>query len=81
MLPIAVSYTHLKTLADLAGKRVGLQKGSTSLDAFQKNEVSSSVKDLVQLDDNVTAFLELKTGRIDAFVVDEVAGLYIMAHN
>lgn len=70
----------IKTAADLKGKTVGLQKGSSSLVALQKNEaVASSVKEIVEFPDNVTAFMDLKTGRLDAFVVDEVAGRYIIS--
>lgn len=72
----------IKTLADLKDKVVGLQKGSSSLDALKKNEaVASSVKQIAEYPDNVTAFMDLKAGRIDAFVVDEVAGRYIISTN
>lgn len=73
--------SEIKTLSDLKGKKVGLQKGSSSYDAFQKNAVSKEINELVELENNVDVFLELKTGRIDAFVVDEVAGYYIIANN
>ncbi len=72
----------IATFADLTGKTVGLQKGSSSLDALNKNEeLASSLAEIVEYTDNVTAFLDLKAGRIDAFVVDEVAGRYIMVNN
>ena len=35
--------------------------------------------ELVELADNVTVFSELKAGRIDAFVVDEVVGRYLIS--
>ena len=77
--------SDIKTVADLAGKKIGLQKGSTSLNALQKNEVYTSGKvtdaDITQLPENVSVFMELKAGRIDAFVVDAVPGRYIMSHN
>ncbi len=73
--------SDVKTVADLAGKKVGLQKGSSSLDALQKSAVFDQVGELIELGENVTVFMELKTGRIDAFVVDEVAGRYILANN
>jgi ABC-type amino acid transport substrate-binding protein len=73
--------SNIKTIANLEGKKVGLQKGSSSLEALNKNPVASLVGSLTELDDNVTVFLELKAGRIDAFVVDEVAGRYIISTN
>ena len=66
-------------LGSLKGKTVGLQKGSSSLEALEKNkEVHDSVKSITEYDNNVNAFLDLKAGRIQALVVDEVAGRYIM---
>ncbi len=66
-------------LSSLKGKTVGLQKGSSSLEALEKNkEVHDSVKSITEYDNNVNAFLDLKAGRIQALIVDEVAGRYIM---
>ena len=46
-------------------------------------ELSRELGDLpevgVELADNVTVFSELKAGRIDAFVVDEVVGRYLIS--
>ena len=71
--------SEIKTVADLKGKRVGLQKGSSALDALNANPVSKELTELVELADNVTVFSELKAGRIDAFVVDEVVGRYLIS--
>ena len=71
----------IKTKADLEGKIIGLQKGSSSLDALNKDAIAQKVKQVSEYADNVTAFLDLKAGRVDAFVVDEVVGRYIMEQN
>lgn len=71
--------SEIKTVADLKEKRVGLQKGSSALDALNANPVSKELSELVELADNVTVFSELKAGRIDAFVVDEVVGRYLIS--
>lgn len=72
----------IKTKADLASKVIGLQKGSSSLKAFESDPATAaSVKEVLQFPENVSAFMDLKAGRIDAFVVDEVAGRYIMSQN
>ena len=69
-------------LGSLKGKTVGLQKGSSSLEALEKNKaVHDSVKSITEYDNNVNAFLDLKAGRIQALVVDEVAGRYIMENH
>ena len=71
--------SEIKTVADLKGKIVGLQKGSSALDALNANPVSKELGELVELQDNVTVYSELKAGRIDAFVVDEVVGRYLIS--
>ena len=72
----------ISTKADLAGKTIGLQKGSASLDAFNADtETAASVKEVVEYADNIECYLDLQAGRIDAFVVDAVLGRYILATN
>ncbi len=77
--------SDIKTVADLAGKKIGLQDGSTAMDALESSEVytSGQIKDedITKLEENVSVFNELKAGRIDAFIVDEAVGHYIMSHN
>lgn len=73
--------SDIQTIADLAGKTVGLQQGSTSYNALEENEVFSSIGEVIQLPENVTVFMELQAGRIDAFVVDEVVGRYIITND
>jgi len=70
----------IKTKADLAGKVVGAQEGSSAVDAIKKEEaVFNSFKDFKTFGDNVTALMDLSTGRLEAVVVDEVVGRYYVA--
>ena len=70
----------IKTKADLAGKVVGAQDGSSAVDAIKKEEaVFQSFKEFKTFGDNVTALMDLATGRLDAVVVDEVVGRYYVA--
>lgn len=71
--------SKIAQVSDLAGKTVGLQKGSSAREAFDANPIASQVKEVVEYEDNVSAFLDLQAGRIDALLVDEVAGNYIIA--
>ena len=76
--------SDIKTKADLAGKKVGLQKGSSSLEALMKDEATYNAigeENITQLAENVTVFMDLKAGRIDAFIVDEIVGRYVISHN
>jgi polar amino acid transport system substrate-binding protein len=69
----------IKTKADLAGKVTGVQEGSTAVEAVERDTATAqSLKELKKFGDNVTALLDLKTGRLDAVVVDEVVGRYYL---
>ncbi len=64
--------------ADLAGRVVGAQDGSSAVDAIKKDaQVAASLKELKLFGDNVTALMDLSAGRLDAVVVDEVVGRYL----
>ena len=70
----------IKAKADLAGKVVGAQEGSSAVDAIKKEEaVYKSFKELKTFGDNVTALMDLTTGRLEAVVVDEMVGRYYVA--
>ncbi len=67
--------------ADLADKVIGLQAGSSSRNALEKDaETYEKVKDgLVEFSTNDEALLDLKNGGVDAVIVDEVVGRYYIA--
>lgn len=66
--------------AGLADKVVGVQESSSAVDAIQKEtDVYKSFKDFKQFGDNITALMDLETGRLDAVVVDEVVGRFHVA--
>ncbi|SDE66695.1 amino acid ABC transporter substrate-binding protein [Sporomusa acidovorans] len=70
----------IKTKADLAGKVVGAQDGSSSIEALEKDAATmKSFKELKKFGDNVAALMDLKAGRLDAVVVDEIVGRYYIA--
>lgn len=72
--------SDIKSNEDLKDKILGLQTGSTSQDALEKNkEVEDSLKEVRKYSDNVKALLDLKIGRVDAVLVDEVVGRYYVA--
>lgn len=72
------SASPVKGKADLAGKIVGAQDGSSAVDAIRKEAaVAASIKELKTFGDNVTALMDLSAGRLDAIVVDEVVGRYL----
>ena len=77
---VVVTKSPLKSKADLAGKVVGAQEGSSAVDAIKKEDtVFKSFKEFKTFGDNVTALMDLSTGRLEAVVVDEVVGRYYVA--
>jgi len=75
MVVITASDSGIKTLADLAGKKIAVQAGSSALDAIDAYpDIKATFANLSEFADNPTAFLDVKAGRSDALVVDEVVG-------
>lgn len=66
-------------LDDLAGKVVGLQSLSSASDALNDHPIKSDVKTITEYSDNVLALSDLKAGRLDAVVIDEVVIDYYMS--
>ena len=72
--------SSLRTKADLAGKVVGVQEGSSAIEAIERDAATvKSLKELKKFGDNVTALMDVRAGRLDALVVDEVVGRYYTA--
>ncbi len=70
----------LDTKADLAGRTLGLQLGSTADSAVQSDsDTAATLKEVVKYQDNVQALMDLETGRIDGVVVDEIMGRYYIS--
>ena len=76
---IVTAKSAVQTKADLAGKVIGVQEGSSAVEAIDKDPAGKTVKQLKKFGDNVTALMDLTTGRLDALVVDEVVGRYYTA--
>jgi polar amino acid transport system substrate-binding protein len=73
---VLTAASSVKRKDDLAGKVVGVQEGSTAVEAVENNPASKTFKELKKFGDNVAALLDLKAGQLDAIVVDEVVGRY-----
>lgn len=79
---IVAADSPIKTKADLAGKKVALQEGSSAMEAVQADEATyATIGELVTFAENLTAYMDLKAGRVDAFVVDRVVGEWIIENN
>lgn len=79
-LIVTLANSPIKTKADLAGKVVATQLGSSSVDALNAEpEVTKTFKELKKFDTFTTALTELKSGRADAVVIDALVGNYYMS--
>lgn len=72
--------SEIQSKADLEGKVVGLQAGSTALSAVQADAATmETFKELREYEDNVMAISDMDNGRLDAVVLDVVVAKYIMS--
>lgn len=77
---VVAANSSIKGKADLLGKVVGAQDGSSSIEAIEKDaEALKSFKELKKYADNVAALMDLKAGRLEAVVVDEIVGRYYIS--
>jgi polar amino acid transport system substrate-binding protein len=68
-----------KGFDDMAGKVVGVQKGSSAVEAVKK--LPKAPAEVKEYDANPKAFLDLDSGRLAAVVIDNVSGRYFVATN
>lgn len=75
---VTLNDSKLTKLADLEGKVVGLQSLSSAADALNANPIKDKIKTVTEFSDNVLALNDLKSGRVDAVVIDEIVINYYM---
>ena len=67
----------IETFADLAGKAVGLQGGSSAEDALNDAaDLKETLGDVIPVDDYAIALMDLDIGGVDAVLMDEVVANY-----
>lgn len=72
--------SDISNKADLAGKKIALQAGSSAVDAVKSDEATfNSLEGMVEFPNNTEALLDLAAGRVSAVVVDEIVGRYYIA--
>lgn len=76
---VTLNKSNLTKLDDLANKVVGLQSLSSAADALNAHPIKSKIKTVTEFSDNVLALSDLKIGRVDAVVIDEVVVKYYMS--
>lgn len=83
MILVVRSDSGIENKADLAGKKLGLQAGSTAEDALAEDaSFKASLGQIVLLVDNLEALTELRQGNLDAVLLDlVVADYYVPAED
>lgn len=72
----------ISTLKDLAGKKLGIQAGSSANDALDAAaEFKASLGEVVPFDENVTALMDLNGKGLDAVLVDSIVANYYITVN
>lgn len=75
MIIIVKADSDITSKAGLEGKNVAVQAGSTALQALENDPISEKVNK-VEYENNVLALSDLKIGRADAVIMDEVVARY-----
>jgi polar amino acid transport system substrate-binding protein len=70
--------SKISTLDNLDGKVIGVQSLSSALDALNASDLSEKISQVTEYKDNVLALNDLKIGRIDAVVIDQVVADYYL---
>ena len=77
---VVMADSGIASMADLAGKVLGTQAGSASVDVLEANpELKASLAEIALSDDFVAALMDLKLGGIDVLLIDSVVGNYYIA--
>lgn len=70
--------SEIEDFDDLAGKTIGIQAQSSASIALDSAPFRADIKGVSEYKTNVLALQDLKIGRVDAVVIDEVALNYFM---
>lgn len=74
--------SDIQTKADLAGKKIALQDGSTSETALKEDTAtyeSIGEENISRFKENTAVLMELEVGRVDAVVIDEIFVRYYLS--
>lgn len=67
----------IKTIADLKGKKIGVQAKSYALDCLKADAVYNDVKaNVIEQSDYDKVIMDLDNGRVDVMIIDQVVGEY-----
>ncbi|MFK5882772.1 MAG: amino acid ABC transporter substrate-binding protein [Candidatus Izemoplasma sp.] len=73
------SDSAITSIDELTGLSVGVQIDSSGQYALEGNDIFSSIDEMVKFNTFTEALLDLESGRIDAIIIDEIMGRYIVS--
>ena len=82
MALVVLPDSGISTVADMAGKKLAVQTGSTAeeaLDAPEGADLKNAVASVNGFADNLTALMDLEAGASDAVLIDDVVANYLIA--
>ncbi len=78
---IVKNASEINSKDDLKGKKIGVQAGSSALDAVEGDDIYGELGEVSTYDTNILAFTDLDIERLDAVVADEIVARYYLANN
>lgn len=78
MVFVVLDSSAYNSQADLAGKNVAVQNGSSAQEILEGSEFNGQAGSIIGYDDNVTAFMDLDANGVDAVFLDSVVANYFI---
>ena len=78
MVFVVLDSSAYNSQADLAGKKVAVQNGSSAQEILEGSEFKGQAGEIIGYDDNVTAFMDLDANGVDAVFLDSVVANYFI---
>lgn len=78
MVFVVLDSSAYNSQADLAGKKVAVQNGSSAQEILEGSEFNGQAGSIIGYDDNVTAFMDLDANGVDAVFLDSVVANYFI---
>lgn len=81
MIIIVNEGSDIKSKTDMANKNIGVQDGSSAVDAVEADDIHTQFASMPTYDTNILALADLEVGRVDAVVADEIVARYYLGQN
>ncbi len=78
MVFVVLDSSAYNSQADLAGKNIAVQNGSSAQEILEGSDFNSQAGSIIGYDDNVTAFMDLDANGVDAVFLDSVVANYFI---